>query len=253
MAEVHEYDPKTRSVYSFEATPEYKRDTARRRVSGQGEADRAGTRRKRHDRVFAAAGSAAAPYAGKGMLTAELLAGFVIIAIRIVANYEVQEGGTVKGTVLHPKGEYGPLTVFAGLIMTFFVLSFFAASGGLKAKLAVIMGGSIILTLAVKSYDEIRTVSTTIGSIGKIAVPDPSGQQESVLGTAPAAPGTGPATPVTSNPVQTPSTAPHNPPGWVAVPGSGGGQVYAVNGRCPAGWARGGTICLAPLGSPVPA
>ena len=48
-------------------------------------------------------------YSGKGMLTGLLLIGFVIILIRIVADVEVSGDGSVKGNVLHPSGEYGPL------------------------------------------------------------------------------------------------------------------------------------------------
>jgi hypothetical protein len=118
-------------------------------------------------------------YSGKGMLTAELLVGFLIVLIRVVADYEVQENGTVKGKVLHPNGQYGPLPILVGLIGTFFVLSFIAASGGNKAKLAVVFGGTAVLALAVKSTAEIDTVASTIGNIGSIVVPGPDGTESS--------------------------------------------------------------------------
>src|SRR5690348_6152618 len=86
-------------------------------------------------------------YSGKHMLTAELIIGVIIVAVRAVADYEPQADGTVKGKVGHPKGQYGPLPILAGLVVTFFLLSFLAASGGTKAKLAVIAGGIVDLGL----------------------------------------------------------------------------------------------------------
>jgi hypothetical protein len=119
------------------------------------------------------------PYSAKGMLTAELLAGGLLVLIRVVADFEVQTDGTVQGKVLHPKGQYGPMPILAGLIGSFFVLSFLAASGGTKAKVAVLFGGVIVLTLGMNSVNEIKTVSGTIGNIGSISVPGASGSEGS--------------------------------------------------------------------------
>lgn len=102
-------------------------------------------------------------YSGKRMLTAELIVAFLIVAVRAVADYEPQADGTIKGKIAHPKGQYGPLPILAGLIMTFFVLSFLAASGGTKARLAVIAGGIIDIALLMKSADEFKKVADTFG------------------------------------------------------------------------------------------
>lgn len=110
-------------------------------------------------------------YSAKGMLTAELLAGVVIVVLRAVADYEPQADGTLKGKIGHPSGQYGPLPVLAGLIVTFFLLSFLAASGGTKAKLAVIFGGVVIASLALKSADEISTTAGTFATFGKARRP----------------------------------------------------------------------------------
>lgn len=118
-------------------------------------------------------------YSGKGMLTALLLVGFVIVAVRVVADYEVQDGGGVKGIVIHPPGQLGPLPILAGLIGSFFFLSFLAAAGGTKAKVAVILGAIIITTLGVESISEVTTLAGTIGSIGQIHVPGASGLEGS--------------------------------------------------------------------------
>jgi hypothetical protein len=103
-------------------------------------------------------------YSGRGPLEAELIAGLALIAIRIVAEYEPSpQGPQYKGTVLPKKGQLGPLSIFAGLLLSFLLLSLLAAGGGTRAKLAVILGGTIVLTLGVKSYDDIQKVATTFG------------------------------------------------------------------------------------------
>jgi hypothetical protein len=115
-------------------------------------------------------------YSGKRMLTAELLAGIGIVALRAVADYEPQANGTLKGKIGHPQGQYGPLPILAGLIVTFFVLSFLAASGGTKAKLAVIAGAIIDITLLMKSADEFTKVADTFGKLGHARRPAGSWQ-----------------------------------------------------------------------------
>jgi hypothetical protein len=115
-------------------------------------------------------------YSGRHMLTAELIAGIGIVAVRAVADYEPQADGTVKGKVSRPAGQYGPLPILAGLIVAFFVLSFLAASGGTKAKLAVIAGAVIDLALLMKSADEFTTVTDTFGKLGHARRPAGSWQ-----------------------------------------------------------------------------
>lgn len=114
-------------------------------------------------------------YSGKGMLTTELLIGFVLVGVRIVADFEVQQDGTAAGKVLHKQGQYGPLPILAGLIGSFFFLSFLAAAGGTKAKIAVILGGIIITTLGVESFSEITKIAQTLGTVGTVVVPGASG------------------------------------------------------------------------------
>ena len=126
--------------------------------------------------------SATGVYRGNGMLAAMLLVGIALVAVRLVADFEVQEGGAVKGNVLHPKGQYGPIAILAGLLASFFVLSFVAMGGGTRAKLAVIMGGCIILTLGVRSLSEIEKIGSTFGSIGQISVPQASGTLPDIYG-----------------------------------------------------------------------
>lgn len=118
-------------------------------------------------------------YSGKSMLTAELLAGFVIVGVRVVADYEVNENGAARGTVLHPQGQFGPLPILAGLIGSFFLLSFLAAAGGTKAKLAVILGAIIVTTLGVESISEATRIAQTVGTIGTVTVPGASGLESS--------------------------------------------------------------------------
>ncbi len=110
-------------------------------------------------------------YTAKGMLTAELLAGIALVAIRAVADYEPQADGTLKGKIGHPKGQYGPLPTLAGLLVVFFLLSFLAARGGTKGKLAVIGGGFIDLVLALKSDSEFQKVAAAFSTFGKAKPP----------------------------------------------------------------------------------
>ena len=103
----------------------------------------------------------------KHVLTAELVAGLMIVLVRVVADYEPQADGTVKGKIGHPKGQYGPLPIAAGLIGTFFFLSFFVAKGGRWATVANAFGALVIITLGVKSTDEFDKVAATFSDWGK--------------------------------------------------------------------------------------
>lgn len=135
-------------------------------------------------------------YSGRGMLTAELLVAFVIVAIRIVADFSATpvpagSGGSgnlvTKGNVLHPRGQYGPFPIAVALVLTFFALSFVAVGGGRRAKVAVILGGTIVLALGMKSVPEIEKITGTIGAIGTITVPKASGTESGLIAPAPAA------------------------------------------------------------------
>ena len=117
-------------------------------------------------------------YSGKGMLTMELMAAFVIVGIRVVGDFTGTEDGPVTGNVLH-SGQLGPLPIMVGLVILFFVLSLVAAGGGTRAKLAVILGGATVLTLGVKSYRDIELVGQTFGRIGTIKAPAASGTETS--------------------------------------------------------------------------
>lgn len=111
------------------------------------------------------------PHTARGMLTAELLAGAGIVAIRVVADYVPQADGTLKGKIGHPRGQYGPMPILAGLIGTFWLLSFLAARGGTRGKVAVIAGGLIVLVLAMKSSTELTKTSATFSSFGTAKIP----------------------------------------------------------------------------------
>lgn len=116
-------------------------------------------------------GRAGRQYSGRGMLTAELLAGVGIVAIRAVEDYEPRADGTLKGTIGHPAGQYGPLPILAGLLTWFFLLSFLAARGGTRAKVAVIFGGLTDLVLAMKSMPHLEKVAATFSGFGTAKLP----------------------------------------------------------------------------------
>jgi hypothetical protein len=187
-------------------------------------------------------------YTGRGALTGILLAGYGIVLIRIVADYEPQEGGGVAGKTLHPTGQLGPLPIAVSLTASFFLLSLLAVGGGTRAKVAVILGASIVLVLAMKSTTEINTVASTFGNISKITVPAASGAEGSgAASTSPAATSSG-STGTSPGPAGSPSPAPsgNGPTGpWKYVPNTSNGEIYAQNGTCPAGWTLAGSRCLA--------
>jgi hypothetical protein len=110
-------------------------------------------------------------YGPKHILTAELIIGLVLVLIRLVADYDPVSDGTVKGKVGHPQGEYGPVPVLAGLIATFWVLSFAVVKGGRWATFGNVSGGLIIIVLAMKSSSEIEKVAGTFGTWGKGTLP----------------------------------------------------------------------------------
>lgn len=117
-------------------------------------------------------------YSARGMLTAELLTGVAIVAVRAVEDYKPgtdpvtgQPDGSLKGTIAHPAGQYGPLPILAGLLTWFFLLSFLAARGGTRAKVAVVAGGLTDLVLAMKSMPHFEKVAATFGHFGTVQLP----------------------------------------------------------------------------------
>lgn len=188
--------------------------------------------RKRAERGYRAAGRGAkavtrrGPVGAKHVLTAELIIGMIIVLVRVVADYEPQSDGTVKGKVGHPKGQYGPLPITAGLITTFFFLSFFVAKGGRWASTANAFGALIIVVLGMKSIDEVKTVTKTFPGWGTGVVPAGKWDTE----------GTPAGEPVQGSlvPGEGGGVAPSNPQGPAPKPHSG---------RCPPGWTDVGGRC----------
>ena len=167
-------------------------------------------------------------YSGKGVLTAELMLGFVLVAIRLVAHFEIQADGSVKGKVVPPQGQYGPIAVLVGLIGVFFFLSLLAMGGGTRAKLAVIFGGIVITALGVGSYGDILTIGNTFGAVGSITPPAATGVLPDIFeGGATAGPA---VTPISTNASSPSSSAPPAAPGvgtnpniFTKLPGTPGG------------------------------
>jgi len=180
----------------------------------------------------------------KAALAAELVTGFVILGIRVAGDFEVQSDGTVAGKVLHPSGQYGPLPVAVGLLGSFFILSLAAAGGGVRARVAAVFGALIIIMLGMNSATEINALSSTLGSIGKVAVPAASGAEPGGLATTASggitAPASGGNAGTPANP-QIPAAG-----GWKAVPNTHNLEVYPINGTCPAGWRLVNDRCISP-------
>lgn len=211
----------------------FQREGAQRRQNRQRAARIASAPRQVAARVTRPAGAA------QGALMAELLAGFIIVLIRVVADYEVQSDGTTRGKVLRPKGQYGPLPILTGLLLTFFVLALVASRGGWTARITSIFGFVVILVLGIQSVDEINKVAGTIGNIGKIATPAAAGQESSGAGgtnipvtgnvnpTGNTTPGKGLHWWGKSGTRQVTSSAKSPGPGWVQFPASTDGYTLA--------------------------
>lgn len=105
------------------------------------------------------AGSVTGSGPAGGLLAAELMIGAAIVLVRALGDYQLTDEGTQRGTLNTPaNGGYGPFTVLAGLIASFFGLSFLAAGGGKRAKAATAFGALIVIVLMIKSMDEIQIV-----------------------------------------------------------------------------------------------
>ena len=189
-------------------------------------------------------------YSGKGMLAAELMVGFALIAVRLVGDFTVQEDGTVKQNVLQPAKHYGPIAVLAGLLGSFFILSFVAAGGGLRAKLAVIFGGIIILSLGVNTLPEIEKISSTFGHIGQVKVPSASGTLPDIYGTGGNAGVNANGTGIQGGIADIFNNLPGAPPvsaapsGWQVIPNTSNDEVVPKNGKCPPGYSLAGDRCV---------
>jgi hypothetical protein len=78
----------------------------------------------------------------------------------VVGDYEVNDNGAQKGTLNTPaNGGWGPLTVLAGLIGTFFVLGFLGSGSPSRAKIAAAAGALVTVMLIINSDTEINTVA----------------------------------------------------------------------------------------------
>lgn len=146
-----------------QATASQQRAAPKPRAAAAGYRRAGRSTRRAHDAAWFAAGRVTGRKGGQPgtshLLAAELLAGAVIVAIRALGDYQLTDEGTQRGTLNTPSnGGYGPFTVLAGLIASFFALSFVAAGGGKRAKAATAFGALIILVLMIKSMDEIEIV-----------------------------------------------------------------------------------------------
>jgi hypothetical protein len=144
---------------------------ARARASGQGGTggqQLPGQRRNPRPGQFYAAGrqgaQAVAGRGGAGLMAAFMFA-VAIVALRALADYVPKDSGTSAGTEQPPSGQLGPLGILAGLIGTFFILSFLAAGGGARAKAAGVAGLIIDVVLLLNSLPELEVLSGHLASL----------------------------------------------------------------------------------------
>lgn len=95
----------------------------------------------------------------------EMIAAFVIIGIRAIADYTPAGDASAPGTESPKKGS-SPIVLITATLATYFVLAFLATRGGWYARVAAAFGLLMIIALMINSEAELVNVSTWVESIG---------------------------------------------------------------------------------------
>lgn len=110
-------------------------------------------------------GNLQAPTGYQHVLMGLMLAAFVIIGIRALADYAPADDMRSPGTETPAKGA-APIVLIVATLGVFFVLSFLATRGGWAARAAAAFGLLMIVALMINSSAELGQVATWIESIG---------------------------------------------------------------------------------------
>jgi len=174
----------------------------------------------------------------------EFVVALVIIGLRAIADYRPASDQSQPGSEKPLKG-LGPLPLTAATCFSWFILSSVAQKKGYTSYFAASFGALMLLVLLMNSSGELASVATWIDDLGGWSPAAPQAQTATPVESAP---GTGQTTTPPATPEQ------NNPPGWKAVPGTFGAEVYPVGGKCPSGWSLNPdkTRCIAPLATTTP-
>ena len=207
-----------------------------------------GRARRPGGRAHAGGGSFRFPEANfrdaRGIVMLEFVVALVIIGLRAIADYRPASDQSQPGSEKPLKG-LGPLPLTAATCFSWFILSSVAQKKGYTSYFAASFGALMLLVLLMNSSGELASVATWIDDLGGWSPAAPQAQTATPVESAP---GTGQTTTPPATPEQ------NNPPGWKAVPGTFGAEVYPVGGKCPSGWSLNPdkTRCIAPLATTTP-
>jgi hypothetical protein len=107
------------------------------------------------------------------VLMGEMVAAFVIIGIRAIADYVPSSDLRTGGTETPQKGA-SPVVLIVSTLSVYFVLSFMATRGGWPARIASAFGLLMIVALMINSAAELNQVAGWVESIGTNNASQPS-------------------------------------------------------------------------------
>lgn len=114
---------------------------------------------------FSPKGGISSPTGYQHVLMGEMIAAFVIIGIRAIADYTPAGDLSSPGTESPKKGST-PIVLITATLAIYFVLAFLATRGGWAARVSSAFGLLMIIALMINSEAELVNVSTWIQSIG---------------------------------------------------------------------------------------
>lgn len=119
-----------------------------------------------------------APTGYQHVLMGEMVAAFIIIGIRAIADYVPASDLHSPGTETPKKGA-SPIVLITATLGVFFVLSFLATRGGWTARTGAAFGLLMIIALMINSEGELIQVATWVENIGANNQSQPAQQQPS--------------------------------------------------------------------------
>jgi hypothetical protein len=123
-------------------------------------------------------GSIRTPSGYQHVLMGEMIAAFVIIGIRAIADYTPASDTHNPGSETPKKG-MSPIVLITATLGVFFVLSFLATRGGWPARTSAAFGLLMIVALMINSEAELAEVASWVENIGTNSASQPAAKQSS--------------------------------------------------------------------------